>query len=115
MVKRIVANIHTENIAKAEVFYKHILGLDILMDHGWITTYGNNQNMDVQISFASGGGSGTLTPDLSIEVDNFEETLNRTKEAGFVIDYGPVVESWGVKRFFVRDPFGKLVNILCHV
>jgi len=115
MVKRIVANIHTENIAKAEVFYKTVLGLEILMDHGWITTYGIDQNMGVQISFASEGGSGTLTPDLSIEVDDFEETLNRAKEAGFVIEYGPVIEPWGVKRFYVRDPFGKLVNILCHV
>ena len=115
MVKRIVANIHTENIAKAEVFYKTVLGLEILMDHGWITTYGIDQNMSIQISFASEGGSGTLTPDLSIEVDDFEETLYRTKEAGFVIEYGPVIEPWGVKRFYVRDPFGKLVNILCHV
>src|SRR3546814_390606 len=116
MVKRIVTNIHTENTARAEIFYKAVLGLEILMDHGWITTYGiENHNMVVQISFASEGGSGTLTPDLSIEVDDFEETLNRTKEAGFVIDYGPVTEPWGVKRFYTRDPFGKLVNILCHV
>ena len=115
MVKRIVANIHTENIAKAEVFYKTVLGMEILMDHGWITTYGIDKNMGVQISFASEGGSGTLTPDLSIEVDDFEETLHRTKEAGFVIEYGPVIEPWGVKRFYVKDPFGKLVNILCHV
>jgi catechol-2,3-dioxygenase len=46
MVKIIIANIHTENIAKAEAFYKNILGLEILMDHGWITTYGTDQNMD---------------------------------------------------------------------
>ena len=24
------------------------------------------------------------------------------------------VEPWGVRRFFVRDPYGKLVNILAH-
>ncbi|MRG44513.1 glyoxalase [Chitinophaga sp. SYP-B3965] len=116
MVKRIVANIDTKNIAKAEAFYKTVLGLEILMDHGWITTYGvENENMAVQISFATQGGSGTLTPDLSIEVDDFEDTLSRAKEAGFAIDYGPVTEPWGVKRFYVRDPFGKLINILCHV
>ncbi|HWT72019.1 MAG TPA: glyoxalase, partial [Oxalicibacterium sp.] len=27
---------------------------------------------------------------------------------------GPVSESWGVRRFYVRDPIGKLVNILQH-
>jgi hypothetical protein len=25
-----------------------------------------------------------------------------------------VAEPWGVRRFFVRDPLGKLVNILQH-
>jgi len=27
---------------------------------------------------------------------------------------GPAHEPWGVRRFFVRDPFGKLVNVLSH-
>lgn len=26
-----------------------------------------------------------------------------------------ITEPWGVRRFYVRDPFGKLVNILQHV
>jgi uncharacterized glyoxalase superfamily protein PhnB len=37
------------------------------------------------------------------------------KSAGFAIEYGPVDEPWGVRRFCVRDPFGKLVNILMHL
>jgi hypothetical protein len=36
------------------------------------------------------------------------------KEANMAIEYGPAEEPWGVLRFFVRDPFGKLVNILAH-
>jgi len=34
--------------------------------------------------------------------------------AGFRIEYGPVTEPWRVRRFYVRDPFGRLVNILEH-
>ena len=34
--------------------------------------------------------------------------------AGFEIIYGITDEPWGVRRFFVRDPFGKIVNILSH-
>ena len=41
-------------------------------------------------------------------------SLTRVKTAKIPIEYGPVVEPWGVRRFFVRDPFGKLVNILTH-
>lgn len=91
-----------------------MFGLDVLMDHGWIATYGNAEQMTVQISVASQGGSGTPTPDLSIEVDDLDEALARVRAAGIAIEYGPADEPWGVRRFYVRDPFGKLVNVLAH-
>lgn len=53
-------------------------------------------------------------PDLSIEVDDLQEVLDRMRAAGVALEYGPVDEPWGVRRFFVRDPFGRLLNILAH-
>lgn len=91
-----------------------MLGLDLLMDHGWIATYGSREEMSVQISFASQGGSDTPTPDLSIEVDDVDAAFERMRRAGFPIEYGPADEPWGVRRFYVRDPSGKLINILAH-
>jgi catechol 2,3-dioxygenase-like lactoylglutathione lyase family enzyme len=119
-VKRIVANIATQDVARAKRFYQDVLGLDLLMDHGWIQTYGSQTAMSVQISVASEGGSGTPVPDLSIEVDDVDDVddvdtaFDRMKSAGFPIEYGPVDEPWGVRRFYVRDPFGKLINVLAH-
>jgi len=46
--------------------------------------------------------------------DDLEAALARVKSAKIPVEYGPVDESWGVRRFFVRDLFGKLVNILAH-
>ena len=114
-VKRIVANIHAADTASAKRFYQEVLGLEPLMDHGWIVSYGAPTQARVQVSIATQGGSGTATPDLSIEVDDIETALKRMAEAGIPIEYGPVDEPWGVRRFYVRDPFGKLINILCHV
>lgn len=71
--------------------------------------------MATQISIASEGGSGTAVPDLSIEVDDVDATFAMMQQAGFIVEYGPVNEPWGVRRFYVRDPFGKLVNILAHI
>lgn len=114
-VHRIVANIATENLDAAVRFYRDVLELDLLMDHGWIATWGSTRKMTVQVSVASQGGSGTAVPDLSIEVDDLDDVLARVKRAGIAIEYGPADEPWGVRRFYVRDPFGKLVNILAHV
>ena len=113
-VKRIVADIKTNDITLAKDFYGDILGLDVLMDQGWVLTLGSPEKMSVQITFASEGGSGAPAPDLSIEVEDLDVILGRVKAAKFKIEYGPVDEPWGIRRFFVRDPFGKLVNILVH-
>ena len=113
-VKRIVANIQTADPSRARVFYQDVLGLTLLMDHEWLQTFGSKEKMTVQVSFASEGGSGTPVPDLSIEVDDVDAALERMRAAEFVIEYGPVDEPWGVRRFYVRDPFGRLVNILTH-
>ena len=113
-VKRIVANIETQDVAAARRFYQDVLGLELLMDHGWLATYGSRAKMSVQVGFASQGGSDTPVPDLSIEVDDVDAALERMRAAGIPIEYGPADEPWGVRRFYVRDPFGKLVNILAH-
>lgn len=113
-VKRIVANIATPDVAAARRFYGDVLGLDLMMDMGWIATYGSGKHMTVQLSVMSEGGSGTPVPELSIEVDDLDEALRRVKQAGFPVEYGPAVEPWGVRRFYTRDPFGRLVNILVH-
>lgn len=114
-VRRIVSNIAAADIAAAKRFYHDALGLGVMMDLGWIATYGSHQQTTVQISIASEGGSGTPVPDLSIEVDDVDAALEAMRTAGFPIEYGPVDERWGVRRFYVRDPFGKIVNILAHL
>ena len=113
-VKRIVTDIVAGDPAAAWSFYQDLLGLDVLMDLGWVLTLGSSTKMSVQVSFMKEGGSGAPAPDLSIEVDDLDAALSRMREAGIKIVYGPAKEPWGVRRFFVRDPFGKLVNLLVH-
>ncbi|MBU57673.1 MAG: glyoxalase [Alcanivorax sp.] len=113
-VKRIMANTVTEDLDAAAWFYGELLGLDLLMDHGWFRTYGSPERMMVQVSFGTEGGAGTPVPDLSIEVDDVDAALGRFRKAGVTIEYGPADEPWGVRRFFVRDPFNRLLNILQH-
>ena len=59
-------------------------------------------------------GSGTAVPDVSIEVDDVDAVYRRAMGAGLEIVYGIVTEPRGVRRFYVRDPFGKTINILSH-
>lgn len=114
-IKRIVANVETSALEAARSFYADVLGLEVLMDHGCVMTLGSRQTMQVQISFATEGGSGTPVPDISIEVDDLDEAIERIEDAGIKLEYGPVEEPWGVRRFYVHDPLGRLVNIMVHI
>lgn len=113
-VKRIVANIATDSIACVQQFYIDLFDLELVMDHGWIATLASNERAIVQISVASEGGSGTPVPDFSIEVDDIEAVYSRAKTLNIDIVYEITNEPWGVRRFYVRDPTGKLLNILSH-
>lgn len=115
VVKRIVADIATDDVAGLRDFYMTLFDLDVVMDLGWIATLSSGQIASVQISVASKGGSGTPVPDLSIEVDDVNAVHAKAVGIGLPIDYGPVDEPWGVRRFFVRDPAGKVLNVLAHM
>ncbi len=42
------------------------------------------------------------------------DVSQRMKKARIKIEYPLTNEPWGVRRFFVKDPFDKLVNVLSH-
>jgi catechol 2,3-dioxygenase-like lactoylglutathione lyase family enzyme len=114
-VRRIVANIASDRIDAAKAFYGELLGLRVVMDLGWIVTFAGDGQAPPQVSVAAEGGSGTPVPDLSIEVDDVDAMHRRALAMGLAIEYGPATEPWGVRRFYLRDPAGRLVNILSHV
>jgi hypothetical protein len=59
-VKRIVSNVATSDVGKASAFYHDVLGLELMMDLGWIRTYGLDAKMTIQVSVAAGEGLGLL-------------------------------------------------------
>ena len=113
-VRRIVANIATDDPGRARAFYEMLFDLTTVMDMGWIVTLAADSMAAPQVSFASTGGSGTPVPDLSIEVDDVDQVYQRAVAGKFEIVYDIVDEPWGVRRFYVRDPFGRVLNILAH-
>jgi predicted enzyme related to lactoylglutathione lyase len=113
-VVRIVPNLATADVQGLAAFYEDLLGLNILMDQGWIMTLGATDLGPVQISIASEGGSGMPVPDLSIQVDDVDVAYARAQRMGCEISYPLTDEPWGVRRFFVTDPMGRALNILSH-
>jgi uncharacterized glyoxalase superfamily protein PhnB len=58
--------------------------------------------------------AGEVQPQLSIEVENVDEAHARAVERRLKIVYPLTDEPWGVRRFFVSDPNGVVINVLSH-
>jgi catechol 2,3-dioxygenase-like lactoylglutathione lyase family enzyme len=114
-VRRIVANLAAGDAAEfvtLRAFYVDLFGLAPVMDHGWIVTLASGETALTQLGVATEGGSGTPVPALSIEVDDVDAVHARA--LGHAIAYDLTDEPWDVRRFFVCDPAGTLVNVLSH-
>jgi predicted enzyme related to lactoylglutathione lyase len=114
-VLRIVANIAADSIPDTRKFYSDLFGLDAVMDLGWIVTLASGETAVTQISILTEGGSGAPVPDVSIEVDNVDEVYRHAKEIGCKVVHDLTDEPWGVRRFFITDPTGKVLNVLTHL
>lgn len=114
-VKRIVPNISFSDPERSKSFYQEIFGLDLVMDLGWILTFASSEPTRPQISVMSEGGSGTDVPNMSIEVDDVDLVYRNARQFGAEIVYDLTDEDWGVRRFYVLDPSGMILNVLSHL
>ncbi len=112
-IRRIVPNIAAETDEANRTFYGDFLGLDLVMDHGWIATFAAPDAPANQVSLLATDPSG-FSPIISIEVDDADTMYAKAIAAGLDIVYPITDEPWGVRRFFVRDPNGTLLNIVSH-
>jgi uncharacterized glyoxalase superfamily protein PhnB len=55
-----------------------------------------------------------VRPVASIEADDVVAAYRLAAERGAEIVHPLTDEAWGVRRFFVRDPDGHVVNVLGH-
>lgn len=84
------------------------------MDQGWVVTFAAPDNPAAQITLISEDATAAVRPDVSIEVDDVDAAHTAAQRVGYQIVHPITDEPWGVRRFFVRDPNGKVLNILSH-
>ncbi|MEE9434237.1 MAG: VOC family protein [Sphingorhabdus sp.] len=114
-VLRIVADFQADDPQTESRFYRELLDLDVVMDQAFIVTLASGETMAPQMSLMTEGGSGAPVPAMSIEVDNIDAVYERAKRLNMEIVYTLTEEPWGVRRFFARDPAGRIINLLQHI
>ena len=112
-VKRIKPNILSERFDESRSFYGDVIGLEEGEGLDWILFFGTDQR-EVQLSVMKLDVKAQVHPDVSIEVDDVDDVYERARAAGAEIVYPITDEEWGLRRFFVRDPNGAVINVTEH-
>ncbi len=112
-VKRIKPNILSERFAESRSFYNNVIGLEGGHGLDWIMFFETSQP-EVQLSVMKLDVKAHIHPDVSIEVDDVDDVYERARTAGAEIVYPLTDEEWGLRRFFVRDPNGAVINVTQH-
>jgi catechol 2,3-dioxygenase-like lactoylglutathione lyase family enzyme len=114
MIRRIVPDLKSKNLDASRKFYVDFLGLTVAMDMGFIVTLVSPANPTAQVSLMRDDGTPTVLPQISVEVPNAADLHARAVAQGLEIVYPLTDEPWGVRRFFVVDPGGTVINVMSH-
>jgi catechol 2,3-dioxygenase-like lactoylglutathione lyase family enzyme len=114
-IRRVVPDIASERFGESRDFYVGLLGFEVAMETDWIMTFVSPANPTAQVSVMKRDATADVQPHVSIEVADVDAVHARALRRGDDIAYPLTDEPWGVRRFFVRDPNGTVVNVLAHV
>lgn len=112
-IRRAVPDISASSLDESRVFYE-MLGFEEVMNLGWVVTLASPANPTAQITLMSQDASADVQPDLSVEVEDVDAVHAAVAASGAQVVHTLRDEEWGVRRFFVRDPNGKIVNVVSH-
>jgi catechol 2,3-dioxygenase-like lactoylglutathione lyase family enzyme len=112
---RVFPNLSVPDIAEARDFYVDYLGLSSEeFNLGWVARYSSPDGkavVQLVTRDATAPQDSVISVAVGAEVDwAYEEALRR----GYDIVHPLTDEPWGVRRFFLRAPDRKIINISSH-
>src|SRR5918995_2567395 len=116
VIKRVVAYADGDDLAASRDFYVEVLGFEVAMEDP-IRGLTSPTNPTAQVLIPPRGMEDP-PPRLGIDVGEPEAADAAHAEAvhrGLRVVYPLTNEPWGVRRFFVEDPSGTVVNVLAHL
>lgn len=114
-IRRAVPDLTSADLARSRTFYSDLLGFTVAMDMGWVVNFVSPDNPTAQIIVMDADRTAEVLPDMTIEVDDVDRLHARAVELGYEVVHPLTDESWAVRRFFVTDPDGNVVNVMSHL
>jgi catechol 2,3-dioxygenase-like lactoylglutathione lyase family enzyme len=112
---RVVAYAKGRDIDASRAFYTEVLGFEVAMEEP-ILGLTSPVNASAQVLIAPTGFEDPQ-PQFGIDLGDPEAVdaaHTAVLQRGLRVVYALRDEPWGVRRFFVEDPSGTIINVLAH-
>jgi catechol 2,3-dioxygenase-like lactoylglutathione lyase family enzyme len=113
-IRRVVPDIGSAQIDASRDFYVGVLGFEVAMDLGFVMTLASPTNPTAQITLMRSDGTAGVVPQITVEVADVDRVHAEAVRRRAEVVYPLTDEPWGVRRFFVRDPNGVVLNVMSH-
>jgi catechol 2,3-dioxygenase-like lactoylglutathione lyase family enzyme len=113
-IRRAVPNIASDKPDACRDFYAGLLGFQVAMDMGWIVTFVSPSNPTAQVSVLREDASAPVVPQITVDVADVDAVHAEAVRRGLEIVHPLTDEPWGMRRFFVKDPNGVVLNVASH-
>lgn len=113
-IRRAVPNITSDKPDACRDFYAGLLGFQVAMDMGWIVTFVSPSNPTAQVSVLREDASAPVVPQITVDVADVDAVHAEAVRRGLEIVHPLTDEPWGMRRFFVKDPNGVVLNVASH-
>lgn len=113
-IRRVVPDVSSDDLDSSRAFYRDFLGFEIGMDMDWVINFVSPDNPTAQVILMRRDRTADVQPDMTIEVEDVDLLHARAEELGYEIVHPLTDEPWGVRRFFVKDPNDKIINVMSH-
>ena len=115
-IRRAMPTVHTTDLRASEEFYRDFLGFEIGMREPDFLMLRSPTVDTTQLIVVGQGANdnGVQQVDISIEVGDVDAAYRQAQERELDVVYPITDEPWGIRRFFVRDPNGLVVNVASH-
>ena len=113
-VNRIIADLVVTDLDAAKGFYTDYLGLsDEEFNLGWVARY-TSPETGANVQLVTSDATAAQVPVVSVLTEDVDEAYEQACARGYEIVHPLTTEPWGVRRFFVRDPGGNVLNVVGH-
>jgi catechol 2,3-dioxygenase-like lactoylglutathione lyase family enzyme len=118
-IRRAMPVVRTDRPTEMRDFYRGFLGFRLAMDEDGMLMLASTSTPTTQLIVAwrsrTAVDPDVYDVDVSIEVADVDAVYERARAERLEIVRPLRDEPWGIRRFFVRDPAGRTINIASHI